>query len=121
MLRASRGSNSRIKSLCRGRSARPRRRPNKTERRNPDKSDGGEPKASEGATQLICKIELLPREAAIGLRPPAKMAIGCRPHVNRPVQAEVSANTARRQIHQLLQDARQLFLIDRPAGIDVER
>src|SRR5262245_30068483 len=77
----------------------------------------------ERAAKLGDEIEPLPGEAAIGLRRPSEMAIGGGARVDRLVKPEMRADAARRQVHQLLQDARQLGLVDAPgpAEIDIDR
>ena len=62
-----------------------------------------ESERSEGAPQLVREIKPLPREAAVGFGRSAEMAIGRRARVDRFIQAEMRADAARRQIHQLLQ------------------
>jgi hypothetical protein len=79
--------------------------------------------AFEGALQRIDEIELLPREAAIGLGLAAEMAVGRGPHIDRLVEAEMGANAARREIEELLQDVRELVLVDLAGagGVDIDR
>src|SRR3954454_11654291 len=77
----------------------------------------------ESALQRIDEIELLPREAAIGLRLAAEMAVGRGAHVDRLVEAEMGADAARREIEELLQEARKLVLVDLAGAgsIDIDR
>src|SRR5437763_15791570 len=77
----------------------------------------------ESALQRIDEIELLPREAAIGLRLAAEMAVGRGAHVDRPVEAEMGAGAARREIEELLPEARKLVRVDLAGAgsIDIDR
>src|SRR3981081_1210105 len=77
----------------------------------------------ESALQRIDEVELLPREAAIGLRLAAEMTIGRGTHVDRLVEAEMGADAARREIEKLLQDVGQLVLVDLAGAgsVDIDR
>src|SRR5256885_8513837 len=77
----------------------------------------------ERATQLVDEIEALPGEAAIRLRRAAEMSIGGGTRIDRLIEPEMGADAAWRQIHQLLQDARQLVLVHlgRAVGLDIDR
>src|SRR5579875_3138180 len=59
---------------------------------------------SEGSLQLSGKIGFFPREAAIGLRRPAEMAVSGGAHIDRLVEAEMGADAARAEIDHLLEN-----------------
>src|SRR5579859_8017502 len=73
--------------------------------------------------QAVDQIQLLPREAAIGFRLAAEMAVSGGAGVDRLVEAEMGADAARGQIHQLLQHVGQLVLVDMAGaeGVDIDR
>src|SRR5262249_13653424 len=77
----------------------------------------------EGGLQAGDEIEALPGEAAVLLRLAAEMSIGGGPGIDRLVQAEVLADAAGREVHQLAQGLHQLLLIDMAGavGIDIDR
>ena len=54
--------------------------------------------------KLVGKIDLFPGEAALAVRHAAEMAISGGAGVDRPVEIEMLANAARRQIHHLQQN-----------------
>src|SRR6266700_2489426 len=76
-----------------------------------------------GAAQLVDEIGSLPGKAAIGLRRAAEMAVGAGSRIDRPVEAEMLANAARRQVHHLAEQLFQPRLGDLAGAvaIDVER
>src|SRR5256885_4529336 len=78
---------------------------------------------SESSAQLVDEVEPLPGKSAIGLGRAAKMAIGGGAGIDRLVEPKMGADTARRQVHQLLQHARQLVLINLAGsvGFDIDR
>ena len=102
---------------CPGRSLRPRRRPCRCDRRAPS------PASLRTRPQLWHEVEPFPGEAAIGLGRAAEMAVGGGARIDRLVEAEMRADAARREIHQLLQHARQLLLVDLrgAVGVDIDR
>src|SRR5205085_6810440 len=77
--------------------------------------------ASERAAQLAYKVEPLPGKPAIDAGLAAEMSIGRGRRVDRLVKAEVGADAARRQIHQLVEHATELRLVDHAAGSDIKR
>ena len=50
---------------------------------------------SDRALQLVDEIRLFPREAAVGIRLAAEMAIGGGARIDRPIELEMLANAAR--------------------------
>src|SRR4051794_19107493 len=79
--------------------------------------------SGERGLQAGHEIRFLPGEAAILLRLAAEMAVGGGPGVDRLVEAEVLANTARGKIHELAQRLHQLRLVDLAGtvGVDIDR
>src|SRR5439155_6090732 len=79
------------------------------------------PKASEGPPQLLNEVQPLPGEAAVRLGQTTKVAVGGCTRVDRPVQAEMCADAARRQIHYFLQHHSQPLFIDSSTCVNIER
>src|SRR5687767_413796 len=81
------------------------------------------PRSGEGAAELVGHVGALPGEAAVALGLAAEMAVGRSACVDRPVQAELGADAARREVHELGQRLRKLDLVDLPgaAGVDIDR
>ena len=60
-------------------------------------------RAQEAAAERVGEIGPLPGEAAIGIRRAAEMAVGGGAGIDRPVEAEMLADAARRQVHDIRQ------------------
>src|SRR5262249_13930116 len=77
----------------------------------------------QGCTQAIDKIEAFPRKPAIGVDWTPEMTIGRRPRVDRPVQAEMLADTARTEIDQIAENLDHAILRDnaRAMSLDIDR
>src|SRR5258708_9721176 len=75
------------------------------------------------AAQLVDEIGTFPGKAAIGLRRAAEMAVGAGSRIDRPVEAEMFANAARRQIHDLVKQffKPRLGHLGGSVAIDVKR
>ena len=66
------------------------------------------------------EIGRLPREATIPVRWPAEMPIGGGARVNRPVEPEVFANAARREVHHLHEPPLDLCFGDLPGAVEID-
>src|SRR3984893_4849840 len=146
---ASCGSNVVRRSTWRGRSLWPLRRPKKARSRDAARSSwsdiaielaiapgSDDPAGSDrtgaarrvrdsacGAAQLVDEIGTFPGKAAIGLRRAAEMAVGAGSCINRPVEAEMLADAAGRQVHHLVEQffEPRLTNLARSVAIDVKR
>ena len=76
--------------------------------------------SSERAAELVGDVGALPGEAAIRIGRAPEMPVGRGARVDRLVEAEMSADAARRQVNQFLQNPAELFLVDFRAGLDIE-
>src|SRR5882757_90135 len=78
---------------------------------------------SERALQRLDQIGLLPGEAAFIVRRAAEVTIGRGAGVDRAVEIEMAADTARRQIHRLCRRLLELVFRHLPGavGVDVDR
>src|SRR5262249_28479153 len=79
--------------------------------------------ASHRPLDRVGEVGFLPREAAIGFRLATEMTIGRGARVDRPVEAEVLADAARLEAHQLGQKVLKLRLVDPsgPVQVDIDR
>src|SRR5258708_38719452 len=80
-------------------------------------------KKSHRALQHFGEVGLFPGEAALIVRRAAEIAVGRGPRINRPVEIEMLADAARRQVHRLGHDLLALVLAHLPGvmGIDIDR
>src|SRR5690606_12142286 len=75
--------------------------------------------ASECALELVGDVGLLPGEAAVLFRLAAEMAVGRGALIDWPVEAEMRADAARREVHELLQHLRELVLVGLAGAVGV--
>src|SRR5215831_3661849 len=79
--------------------------------------------STRSAAQLVDEIGTFPGKAAVGLGRTAEMTIGAGSRIDWPVEAEMLANAARREIHDLVEELFEprLSNLARAVAIDVER
>src|SRR5260370_12450032 len=80
-------------------------------------------KKSHRALKHFGEVGLFPGEAALIVRRAAEMTIRRSPRINRPVEIEMLADAARRQIHRLGHDLLKLVLgdVSGAVGIAIDR
>src|SRR4051812_20132170 len=77
-------------------------------------------RSGEGGLEVRHQVGALPREAAVLLRRAAEMAVRRGAGVDRFVEAEMLADAARREPHELLQNLRQLVLVHLAGALAVD-
>src|SRR3546814_3462716 len=80
-------------------------------------------KSAKGCLQLVDEIGLLPRETAVRIRVTAEMAVGGGAGIDRPVQLQMRADAARRQVHGLADRVRDVLVpgLAGAVGLDIHR
>src|SRR6185437_7604416 len=88
--------------------------------RRPLRRNMREARSADRAAQRVGEVGLLPREAAVGVGRAAEMAVGRGARIDRPVELEVLADAARREVHHVAERLLDLGLGDLPGALQVD-